>query len=326
MPCTRPVSGRRRSGSRGGFDEILKFKVLKNLRVHKRSRFTGHASRASAGGRRRSARKAQPAPGWLGGLSRGGGGGTLVSRGCRRSEPRGAPPQVSGSRMGAAHRRGRAGSLRAKPGSRPASCGCAADVGGNARRKSGARQVSVASAVTLLDHPERWVQKRRDMDVLQRLETQLAHTWTPVRRRRSGAHGRGIGRNSRRCAGPAGTTISDATAGRHDPRHLAQRTVVVGDVLEQVGADNRIDGCIADRKRACIGLQQTRRGHEPVGFAQTCSDQVSANQQRVWMGMMEVLEQVSGGASDVSDRRLGRKGSDPSDDRAAGLAIDEMSA
>ena len=118
----------------------------------------------------------------------------------------------------------------------------------------------------------------------------------------------------------------DAAAGRHDPRHLAQRTVVVGDVLKQVGADNRTHGCIADRKRACIGLQQTRRRHEPMGLAQTCSDQVSANQQRVWMGMMEVLEQVSGGASDVSDRRLGRKGSDPSDDRAAGLAIDEMSA
>ena len=191
-----------------------------------------------------------------------------------------APP-ANGSRTGDAARAHHAATSSATPAPRAASRGCAAMSAATRRLEGSAPQAVMPATVALLDQPERRIQQRRMCTSLNG-SSPAWRTSRPTPPVRTGARGRGSGRSSRRCRGPPGPRSRRCRpgAGRGPSR---QSRAVVGDVLQQVGADHGVDAAVDDRQRACVGMQQPRRRQRACARAGR-RDQVHADQARLRIG------------------------------------------
>ncbi len=201
----------------------------------------------------------------------------------------------------------------------------ATDVGRDLALERLPLQSGMTSAVALLDEPERGIQQRGDVQVLDRLQPRLGAL--------RGHFTSGVAPLVAEEAvvvvvGPGTGRDHDhrPAAGTQHPRELSQCAAIIGDVLQQVGADDGLGDAVGDRQRAGIGAQQPYRRGMLVRLAQSGADQVDAHQMRLGIRRDQVLEQVPGGAADVHDELSGCHGADTLQDRRAGPAIEKVGA
>ena len=88
-------------------------------------------------------------------------------------------------------------------------------------------------------------------------------------------------------------------AGTQHAAELGQGALIVRDVLEQVCADRRIHARVGQRQRARVGLHEARVGDIHVCLAQACPDEVDSHQRGARIPRANLLEEVSGGASEI---------------------------
>jgi SAM-dependent methyltransferase len=179
------------------------------------------------------------------------------------------------------------------------------------------------AAIVLLDQPERGIEQGADVGVVEDLEPYLsAFVGQLVARVTTGVPEETvvvvIG------TGSSGDNDCHPSAGAQSPPELSERATVVCHVLEQIGADDRIQAIVENRQITAIGLDQQRRRHQTVGLAQARADQIHADQGGVGTLHTHILEQVARRAADVGDRRVAGQWPDALQDRAAGPPVQEM--
>jgi hypothetical protein len=130
-------------------------------------------------------------------------------------------------------------------------------VNGDLRLQDRAGQIVVAAAIALLDQPERGIDERGQVQVGHRTQTglgalggELTVGVTALVAQETIVVVVGTGARRHDDRGPA--------ARAQDAGHLRQRPPVVGDVLQQIGADDGVDGAVGDRQLAGVGAQQPR--------------------------------------------------------------------
>ena len=164
-----------------------------------------------------------------------------------------AVPSRSSTRHGA---RGRRASRGVRAMSRATRAASAAPV-----------EMAVAAAVALLDEPERRIEERRRCSDRRRGSSPAATALSrPARPARSGARVRGNGRSSRTYAArPARRRRRTRRRAAARGAISAERAPVVGTVLEQVGAHDRVDAVVVERQVADVRLQQPGARERPRG-------------------------------------------------------------
>ena len=154
----------------------------------------------------------------------------------------------------------------------PASRGCA-----RCPRRPGARarrpaELAVDPTVALLDQPERRIQQRGDVAVVERPRARRRALVGQLVAARSDARDRESGRSSHTCVGPAGTTITARPAGPQDrgrTRASARRSSGTCSSRLALTTASTLSSAIG-RSQASARSERGRR-HEPMGLVQARS-------------------------------------------------------